>query len=254
MNAENLLSVRFHYPFFIEVRMQNTEFRAAVIRPVECYKEAWELIKNQYWLLLAITIVAMMIGGATLYVLLGAMVCGMFHCYFQAIDGRRVEIEGLFKGFKYFLPSLIVTLVIVLPMILVFGIIYIPFILSLMMGSKLSQDELFAMFVGAFGVEVIFSIFMVCLHTLLMFAFPLIVDRNLSAWTAMKTSARAVWANLSGVVGLFVVGFAVSLIGYLMLCIGIYLVVPLIIASNVVAYRKIFPADPGADPASPNAF
>ena len=71
--------------------MQNTEFRTGVIRPVECYKEAWELIKNQYWLLLAVTIIGIMIGGASMYIVLGAMMCGMFYCYFQAIDGKKVE-------------------------------------------------------------------------------------------------------------------------------------------------------------------
>lgn len=58
-------------------------------------------------------------------------------------------------------------------------------------------------------------------------------------------SAKAVWQNLSGVVGLFAVGIVVAIVGYLMLCIGIYLVLPLIIAANVVAYRKIFPESPG---------
>jgi uncharacterized membrane protein len=80
-----------------------------------------------------------------------------------------------------------------------------------------------------------------------MFSFPLIVDKNLSAWQAMKTSARAVWANLSGVVGLFVVGFVMNIAGLLMACIGVYLVIPLVIAANVVAYRKIFPASNNAD-------
>jgi uncharacterized membrane protein len=235
--------------------MRNIEFRTGVIRPVECYKEAWELIKNQYWLLLAITIVGMMIGGATMYILLGAMFCGMFYCYFQAIDGKKVEIEGLFKGFGYFLPALIVTAVIVLPMIIVLGTIYVPLILAASTGGRISEDELFAMLGATLVVEIVFSFFMVCLHTLLMFAFPLIVDKNLSAWAAMKTSARAVWANLSGVVGLFVVGFAVNLVGMALFCIGVYLVIPLVIGANVVAYRKIFPASDNRNfAAPPNAF
>lgn len=239
--------------------MQNTEFRKGVIRPVECYKQAWELIKNQYWLLLAVTIIGMMIGGATMYVLLGAMMCGMFYCYFQAIDGKKVEFEGLFKGFGYFLPGLIVTVVIILPMIIVLGTIYVPLILAAASGGRMSEEELFTMLAATFAVEVVFSIFMVCLHTLLMFSFPLIVDRNLSAWQAMKTSARAVWANLGGVVGLFVVGFLLNLVGLMLFCIGIYLVIPLVIAANIVAYREIFPAAPNnrnfaAPPPPPNAF
>jgi hypothetical protein len=46
------------------------------------------------------------------------------------------------------------------------------------------------------------------------------------------------------VAGLFGVGFVVALVGYLALCIGIYLALPLILASTAVAYRKIFPASP----------
>jgi hypothetical protein len=235
--------------------MQNTEFRTGVIRPVECYKEAWERIKNQYWLLLAITVIGAMIGSGTLYILLGAMICGIFYCYFQAIDGKKVEFEGLFKGFRYFLPGLMVTVIILVPVLVEVGIIYVPLILTAMSGGRISEDELFAMFGAIMVTEVIFSIFMVCLHTLLMFAFPLLVDKNLPAWQAMKTSARAVWANLSGVVGLFVVGFAVSLVGLALACIGVYLVLPLVFAAHVVAYRKIFPASGDAHfAAPPNAF
>jgi hypothetical protein len=249
MKAENFPSPSLS--IFVEVRMQNTEFRTGVIRPVECYKEAWELIKGQYWLLFAITVLGMMIGGATMYVLLGAMICGIFYCYFQAIDGKKVELEGLFKGFGYFLPGLLVTIVIVAPMLVEFAIIYVPLIVTALGGSRISEDELFAILGAMFvGVSII-SVIMVCVHTLLMFAFPLIVDKNLSAWQAMKTSARAVWANLSGVVGLFVVGFVVNLAGMLAACIGVYLVIPLILAANVVAYRKVFPA---SNVPPPNAF
>jgi hypothetical protein len=244
-----------HYPFIFEVEMQNAEFQTGVVRPVECYREAWELIKNQYWLLLAITIVAMMIGGATLYVLLGAMVCGMFYCYFQAIDGKKVEFEGLFKGFSYFAPSLIVTILIAVPMFVVFAVIYVPLIMATVMGPRLSSEEFMALLVGTLAVDLVITVLMVCLHTLLMFAFPLIVDRNLSAWQAIKLSARAVWANLGGVAGLFGLGFVVSLVGYLLFCVGIYLVIPLVIASTAVAYRKIFPkADFFDRPPSPSAF
>ncbi len=48
--------------------MNNTEFRTGVIKPVECVKEGWELIKSEYWLLFAITLVGALIGGVTMYV------------------------------------------------------------------------------------------------------------------------------------------------------------------------------------------
>ena len=62
----------------------------------------------------------------------------------------------------------------------------------------------------------------------------------------MKTSAKAVWMNLGGVASLFGVGFLVSLAGMLLFCVGIYLAMPLVLAAQVVAYRKIFPA--GSNP------
>ena len=59
-----------------------------------------------------------------------------------------------------------------------------------------------AMMIGALAVDFVLLIAVVCFHTLLMFSFPLIVDRNLSALQAMKMSAKAVWKNLGGVVGI----------------------------------------------------
>ena len=86
------------------------------------------------------------------------------------------------------------------------------------------------------------TIAMVSFHTLLTFSFPLLVDRNLGAIDAMKTSARAVWQNLGGVAGLVVVNFALMFVGYLALCVGMYFVIPVMIAGNVVAYRRVFPS------------
>jgi uncharacterized membrane protein len=51
------------------------------------------------------------------------------------------------------------------------------------------------------------------------------------------------------------VGFAVNLVGMAIFCIGIYLVIPLVIGANIVAYRKIFPAANNRNfAAPPNAF
>ena len=57
--------------------MQNLEFTTGQIRATECVREAWAIIKDDYWLLFAIAIVGAMIGGISLYVLIGAMICGI---------------------------------------------------------------------------------------------------------------------------------------------------------------------------------
>lgn len=221
--------------------MSQEQFNIGVIKPVECLKEAWELIKPQYWLLFAITIIGVMIGGMTLYILLGVMMCGIYLCYLQALDGQKVEIETLFKNFKYFLPSLLLVIVMIVPAIIVMAVIYVPLIMASIMGSRLSQSELMTLLFGSLAVEIVIAVIMVCIHTLLMFAFPLIVDRNLSSFQAMKLSAKAVLKNLGGVTGIWVLMFLLNLAGMLVLCIGVYFTIPLLLATQLVAYRKIFP-------------
>lgn len=219
------------------------EFQRDAIRPVECYREGWQAIRGQYWILFAVSIVAGVIGGMSLYILLGAMICGVFYCFFQVIDGgggERVELEGLFKGFKYFVPSFPVMFLIIAPLALVLFLVYLPFVFVLA-NANLSPDDLYAYVAGFLAIEFFVALLMVCLHTLLMFAFPLIVDRNLNARQAIKLSARAVLANLSGIVGLWLIGFLIAAAGLAVFCIGIYFATPVIIAGNVVAYRKVFP-------------
>lgn len=236
--------------------MNGTEFRTGVIRPVECVKEGFELIKPDFWLLLAMTFVGGIIGGVSLYILLGAMACGMFYAYLKRIDGQSISFDDLWKGFGWWLPGLVVTAFIVIPIMIVYSVIYIPIIMSAAMGSKLSEDELMGLLLGAFAVDLVLVVIMVCFHTLLMFSFPLIVDRNLGAIKAMTTSARAVLKNLGGVVGLILVNMGLMILGYLALCIGVYFVIPIMIAGNVVAYRKIFPSLPNQNfgPPPPNAY
>lgn len=234
--------------------MNEVEFRSGVISPVECFKEAWELIKDEYLLIFAITVVGLLIGGFVPIFLSGPMIAGIYHCLFQKIDGKGVNFEQLFKGFDYFLPSVILMAIITIPLIIVFAGVYVPIIIAGVSGA--SPQEMMSIMIAAFAVEVVIAFIMVCLHTLIMFSIPLIVDKNMSAWNSIKLSAKAVLANKGGVVGLFVVGFVVAIVGYLLLCFGIYLVIPLILTATTVAYRKVFPSpeNPNFNPPPPNAY
>ncbi len=238
--------------------MTNTEFKTGVIKPIECFKEGWELIKDQYWLLFAITLVGAMIGGFTLYILIGAMLCGIYFCYLKKIDGQTVAFDDLWVGFQKLLPGFLLMLFLIVPMIVVYGIIYVPIIMAAAMGSKLGETELMQMFVGAFAVDAVLIVLMTCFHTLLIFSFPLLVDRNIGVWQSITLSARAVWKNLGGVAGMIGVVLVVSIVGALLTCgLGAYFIMPIVLAGYVVAYRKIFPASNIQrfdTPPSPDAF
>jgi hypothetical protein len=239
--------------------MQEAEFTRGQIRPIECVKEAWALIKDDYWLLFAISIVGALIGGISMYVLIGPMICGIFLCYLRKIDGGPVVFDDLWKGFRYFWRSLLVTILIVVPIVIyvlvTFMTLYLPIIMKAVGGSRVSDDEMLTAFFVGLAIDAIIAIGMVFVHSLLIFSFPLIVDRGLSSWNAIKLSARAAFANIGGIGGMIVVNFLMALAGELAFCIGIYLVIPVVTAANLVAYRKVFPKRPiSFDPPPPTAY
>ena len=45
--------------------MQNTEFTTGQIHPIECVRESWALIKDEYWILFAISVVASLLRWTT---------------------------------------------------------------------------------------------------------------------------------------------------------------------------------------------
>jgi hypothetical protein len=222
--------------------MSDIQFNTGVIRPVECFKEGWEIVKPDFWLLLGIAFVGGLIAGATLLILAGAMYCGIFYCYLKKVDGQPLSFDDLWKGMNWWLPGLGVVAIIFVPIIVEYIFIYISLIGAIVAGANLGESETLGLILGALGVHFVILFAMVCFHTLLVFSFPLIVDRNLGAIAAMTTSARAVWQNLGGVVGLIGVQIVLVLLGEMACGIGLYFVLPIIIAGNMVAFRKVFPA------------
>jgi hypothetical protein len=228
-----------------------SEFRTDVIKPIECFKEGWELIKDQYWLFFAITLVGMLIGGVVPAGLaIGAMFCGIYYCLFEKLAGRKVEFEGLFKGFNYFVPGLVASLIVIVPAIISVVFLYGSLIAVVVtstdshgrIGPSLLSGLIMTLFVEGLAISLIIG----CLHAFLMFAYPLIVERGMGGWEAFRLSARAVWANLKGVVGLIFIEFILGILGYLCLAVGVYFVMPVMFAGVLVAYRKVFP--PGYTP------
>ena len=236
------------------------EFTTGQIRPIECAKEGWALIKDEYWMLFAITLVGLLLAGVSMYILMGPMICGIFICYFKRIDGEKVVFDDLWLGFKYFGRSLLLVIVMVVPIVIyfmaAFSTLYLPLIMQAVGGNRVSDRYVLSTFLTSIVVDIVIALVMVCVHSLLMFAFPLIVDRGLSSWEAMKLSARAALKNVAGIGGLIGVNFVLALGGEALCGVGLYLVMPIILVTNLVAYRKVFPAQraPVLDPHPTTAY
>src|SRR6266850_1627143 len=184
-----------------------SKFRRGVVAPVECIKEGWALIKDQYWLFFGISLVGILIGGAVPIVLLGPMMIGIFLCLLQKQRREPVEFGTLFKGFEHFVPGLVVAALKMIPVIIVLVPYYI--ILLAVMAATMPRDgspspeESRQFFLSFFGLEIVFFVVImvvsIVVEIFFMFAFPLVADRKLSGLDAVKLSFRAGKANMGGV-------------------------------------------------------
>jgi uncharacterized membrane protein len=226
------------------------EVHRVSIKPVECLKEGYALIKDKYWLFLGIIVVGLLIGGAVPVVIIGPMMCGIYMCLLQRMRGEEVKFETLFKGFDFFMPSLIASLIQFVPIfILVFGcyILFFAMFIGLAASQGGSGGGNPAAAMGMIVLMFVFIFAMLLIVTLIqgffIFMYPLIVDKKLSGVDAVKTSISAVRANLGGVFGLMLLNLGVTLLGVLCCYIGAFFVVPVTMASHAVLYRKVFPPD-----------
>ena len=227
------------------------EFNSGVIRPVECLKSGWALIKDEYWLFLGMAFVAIIVGSAVpLGILMGPMMCGIYLCFLNRMRGERIEFGQLFKGFDYFGDSIIAALAHVVPMMAIIFPLYFVFLFGFAMlapqrGSRRTVDDPSALitFLIVMGVVFLIAFFIaMAISALFMFSYPLIVDRRLSGLNAVKTSARAVLANFGGVMGLLMLNMLLGIVGVLFCYVGAFFVMPIGLAAWAVAYRQVFPA------------
>lgn len=225
-----------------------TEFNRGVISPMECIKEGWALIKDQYWLFFGITLVGLLIGALVPIVLLGPMMVGVFMCLQERQRNQPVEFGMLFKGFDLFGPSLIVAVLKMIPVFILL-IPYYIFVFAMMMamprGPRPSAEDSQQLIFTILGAELLFILLIVVVGILVeiffMFAFPLVADRKMAGLDALKLSFRAGRANMGGVLGLMLLNALFIILGVLVCFIGAYFYLPIAIASQAVAYRRVFP-------------
>ncbi len=220
------------------------EFRSGVISPVECVKEGWQLIKDQYWLFLGITLVAMLVGGAVPVVIIGPMMIGLYMCLFAKMRGEPVEFGMLFKGFDYFTQGLVAAAIQTLPVILIMAVgqvIFVAFTMIIMPTQRRRGDASQCSSLD-WSIFVLFAMIVsLVIHSLFLFAYPLIADRNLPGLDAIKLSYRAALQNLGGIIGLILLVTGMGILGVLACYVGAFLVMPISFASYAVAYRRVFP-------------
>jgi hypothetical protein len=220
------------------------QIRSGVVKPVECVKEGWALIKDQYWLFLGIVFLGVFIGGAIPIVIFGAMMCGIYICLLARMRGESVEFGMLFQGFDYFVPGLVAAALNVIPILIIVvpaDIILLVAMMGATSGGRTSPDEFIWGLIGFYAVFItLVLIVSLAVGVFFMFPYALIVDRKLSGLEAVKASIKAGKANFGGVLGLLLLNFLMTFVGVFACYVGAFLVMPVSFASYAVAYRRIF--------------
>jgi uncharacterized membrane protein len=191
----------------------------------------------------------MLIGSLVpLGILMGPMMCGTYLVLFRHMRRQPIEFGMLFKGFDFFVESLIATLLQFVPIVVLLIPFYLAFFAGLITfmrhqqagGNPPSAQEIAALISSSLLLGVVVMVVMLLVGVLFSFTYPLIVDRKLSAIQAIKLSVKAGLANFWGLLGLFLLNGLMGLGGVACCYIGAFLVMPITVGAIASAYRQVF--------------
>lgn len=223
------------------------EFRRRAVKPIECLKAGHELVRSQYWLFVGISAVGMIIASVVpLGILMGPMMCGIYLALFRTRRGQPIEFGDLFKGFDYFGESLIAALLHLVPIFVILIPTYIIFYISMfaMMAAQGGGEPDPGLLLGFFGfwavIWIVLMVVLILISVAFTFAYPLIVDRRLSGFEAVKLSMKAAMGNFWGLLGLMLLSGLLAFAGILLCYVGWFLVMPITFGAVAVAYEQVF--------------
>jgi uncharacterized membrane protein len=235
-----------------------------------CISRGWGLLKDNLGLLLGSFMIYLLIeialgvlGKIPLigfmfslvnFFITGPLIGGLYYVYLQAIRRRPAQASDVFAGFRkafwqlflgYIVPALLAGLCLI-PFLIVFIIKIAPVLAQFPPGNP-TQDEIMqnlpAIKAAAFiSLPVLFvcMIPMLYLQASWIFTLPLIMDKQMDFWAAMKTSRKMVGKHWWQVFGLIVLVGLLNILGVLACCVGVLFTIPIGFAALMCAYETIF--------------
>ena len=221
--------------------------RQVSINPIDLYKRSLALMGEQYWLFVGMTFVAMLIGSVVPFgILMGPMLVGIYLCFKEREEGRRVDFGRVFQGFDEFVNSLIVTLLlIVVFFVVIFPVYIIAFagmfaILGAGQGNGPPQVNPVAIFGFIFVMFIVVSIASMAIYVPFMFAYQLVADQKVGGWQAFSMSLKASLKNLVGVLLFILFTAIVSMLAGLLCYVPALFVMPISFGALWILYRDVF--------------
>ena len=214
--------------------------KKTAIGGASCYFEGKDLLGEQYFTFLGISLVGMLISGAVPLILVGPVYCGMAMCLVKQSQGSPMAFDDLFKGFDYFGQSIVAALV-------YFGatmVAFIPFVIGYVAGMLMiasGEGPLIAIGVVMLILVIITSSFVTVIGGIVFFfACNLIVERNMEGLPAIGLAFKGFMKNAFGITVAAVIGQIMMLIAAMLCFIPMLFVLPILLAGHFVIYKKVF--------------
>ena len=221
--------------------------RQVSINPIDLYKRSLALMGDQYWLFVGMTFLAILIGSVVPFgILMGPMFVGLYLCFKEREEGRRVEFGKLFQGFDEFVNSLIVTLILIVVSLVVIIPVYIIAgagmfaILGAGQGNGPPQVNPIAIFGFIFVMFIVVSIASMAIYVPFMFAYQLVADQKVGGGQAFSMSLKASLKNLIGVLIFILFTTIVSMVAAMLCYLPAFLVMPISFGALWILYRDVF--------------
>eukprot|EP00828_Plagiopyla_frontata_P009950 TRINITY_DN15176_c0_g1_i1.p2 TRINITY_DN15176_c0_g1~~TRINITY_DN15176_c0_g1_i1.p2 ORF type:complete len:206 (-),score=15.97 TRINITY_DN15176_c0_g1_i1:256-873(-) len=186
----------------------------------EWIEQGFSLYKENFGILVLVSLIAVIVSGITVGVLAGPMTAGVLLIVFQLHDRKepQPEVGNLLRGFDFFLNSFL--------FFVIWGMAI--FVVSLILGFVPCIGQLASLFV----------VFVA--HALLMFGMFLIVDQKMEFWAASVASFNMVKRNFWPFLGFSIVSNLIGGVGAVACGIGVVFTLPIQVCILTVAYREIF--------------
>ena len=166
--------------------------------------EGWAVVTADVGSYVVISLLFFLLSNVPL--IQGALIAG-FHIYtMKKLMGRRAEIADFFKGFNFFIPTLVASLLI----------------------GVFTFLGMIALIIPGLVIAAMYN-----------FTYLFIVDKRMDFWPAMQTSHAVVKNDYFGFTMFLILAFLVNVLGFLCLIVGLLVTVPLTFAAVTVAYKEL---------------
>ena len=174
--------------------------------PGRWISEGWAMVKPDIGIYMLLAVVLSALSSMVPVIIQGPLLAG-FHIFcIKKLMNRPAEFADLFKGFNYFIPTLVASLLVSLFASLGFLLCIIPGLVITAMYS---------------------------------FTYLFIVDKRMDFWPAMQASHSIVKNDYFGFTMFVLLMALIHLLGVLCCIVGVFIAMPVCLAAVTLAYKQI---------------